>query len=1262
MNKKFHFLTYRTLWGILVLTLFWGLNACKDDDDDMPVVELSTQTLDFTNANSRKSFQIVANCPWEVVSSASWLTVEPKKGQNDALITVMAAQNDTAQREAMITVTGGELPKTIQVKQAGNTLSPLPVITIDHFSDTTATGITIHGAWTNTGPLTITEIGVVYKDETMTSYLTQTAGDTLHGLYQATLSNLTANTAYTLKAYMKDAAANLYYSEEKTYTTQEAASYDIQVHTLDSADITMTGATLRGSWTSSQEVTITEKGFSYRENGTATWNHTAAAGTNHEFSLALIELKPATTYSYKAYVKAGAEKYEGTEKTFTTLSETTSEEPTVLTTDASGITATSATVGGSWTCEDPTATVSEKGILYKIATEAEYTPQSISSEEKAFSIELTGLTPATLYKFKAYVKIGENTYTGAEKEFTTGKVSAYLLEEDFGQNKVVNTTPIANFNGWDQKGTGAEQVIYSGTEVDIRNSSPAADCSINNLFFKGDNSTFTINNIQTNGAEHFTLTFEGLAATYQFSSTQFHLALSTDGTTWRPLYYTRANAKTNWARITAPFNVPAGTTTIHLQFITDNVTFKPGTKNTYRIDNLLLSAQTDPVTEYSVATPQVTVEDPVTIGQTSATISARWTSDDPLFTPTNWGIAYKNGGEYKDFEVSFDKDVLSNRTYTATVSALEPNTSYTYKSYILVGGQRIESAEKTFTTTVGLTFGTPAFSGKLIQGEAISNTTKITIPYTHASGEQVEVNATVGGAAKQGISVVPVSKTLSDADGEIELYLSGTPNQAGEVSFTITGITLAQPTVTATVELPVLSYGVPTFTGTLKTNTPVSESKITIPYENARGTETVTVTTSVEGAGADGISVTTLSNQTLAAGNHTLELTVTGTPTTVGEVNFKISVSGYPTPLTATAQVIDGSTAGTVVYGNPYVSGTLKMNQAAQQVQLVIPYSGAQGSEQVSVSATVAGTTGLSVASLTDQILTPGDNQQLVLEVTGTPASAGTVTFTISGISLSTNTVTAEIAESLTFGTPAFSGKLKAGTVISAASITIPYANAEGTESMAAVTVTSTDHAITLESISPETLNAGSGMLTLHLSGTPTEAGKVTFTLNGIGGLTTNTVTATVEANVTPVYTSNVSLPTATSGTAMKADVKIDGKSYNGAKLGSSSKAGNYTTKPLPATGNVTLSFYAVGWSGKSGKLKVTVLNGGTIDGEVSKTFDLQGNDGATGNPPFTMTLGDTDFYSASLEGVTEATTLKFESLKATGLDSRAVYFGVNVK
>ena len=103
-------------------------------------------------------------------------------------------------------------------------------------------------------------------------------------------------------------------------------------------------------------------------------------------------------------------------------------------------------------------------------------------------------------------------------------------------------------------------------------------------------------------------------------------------------------------------------------------------------------------------------------------------------------------------------------------------------------------------------------------------------------------------------------------------------------------------------------------------------------------------------------------------------------------------------------------------------------------------------------------------------------------------------------------------------------------------------------------------------------------------------------------------------------------------------------------KLGSSSKIGSATIT-LPK-GTTSVSFYAVAWKGKTATLQFSI--GDTVIG----TQAVVGNDGATGNAPYTLTVADTDKYSltmAALEADTEVTVTTVETV-------RVILFGIQAK
>lgn len=199
--------------------------------------------------------------------------------------------------------------------------------------------------------------------------------------------------------------------------------------------------------------------------------------------------------------------------------------------------------------------------------------------------------------------------------------------------------------------------------------------------------------------------------------------------------------------------------------------------------------------------------------------------------------------------------------------------------------------------------------------------------------------------------------------------------------------------------------------------------------------------------------------------------------------------------------------------------------------------------------------------------------------------------------------------------------------------------------------------------------------LTSHNSKTGFIGFQYTMTSTGSGsGLPTYQIdniklSSDDEGTIDPTpdgeYTSNITLPESTSTDTNKASggtVNINGQEYPILKLGTSSATGKWESSTL-AEGNMTLSFYAVGWRGKTGeKLTITIKNGDSFnDDQTSQTIDLIPNEGATGNSPFTMNPTENDFKTFTLKNITATSTIEFSTEQATG-DKRAILFGINIK
>ena len=143
---------------------------------------------------------------------------------------------------------------------------------------------------------------------------------------------------------------------------------------------------------------------------------------------------------------------------------------------------------------------------------------------------------------------------------------------------------------------------------------------------------------------------------------------------------------------------------------------------------------------------------------------------------------------------------------------------------------------------------------------------------------------------------------------------------------------------------------------------------------------------------------------------------------------------------------------------------------------------------------------------------------------------------------------------------------------------------------------------------------------------------------------------AGVPTGATHPFTSNLTWTLGNKGTAAK--VVVQGTQYDGFKLGTASIAGNATVTVPAGTGKI--GFYALGWTGINGKLKVS---GGTY----SQTYTVTQNAGCNNNSPFTITnLTDSDWYSLDFgAALTENLTLTFET-QTGGL--RVILFGLNAE
>jgi hypothetical protein len=153
-------------------------------------------------------------------------------------------------------------------------------------------------------------------------------------------------------------------------------------------------------------------------------------------------------------------------------------------------------------------------------------------------------------------------------------------------------------------------------------------------------------------------------------------------------------------------------------------------------------------------------------------------------------------------------------------------------------------------------------------------------------------------------------------------------------------------------------------------------------------------------------------------------------------------------------------------------------------------------------------------------------------------------------------------------------------------------------------------------------------------------------------------------ATATGVFTSDEAFVCSTDNSGNKVyslgASTINGGACSGFKLGTGSNAGFFTSAEVGVSGTKTIGFYGVGWKGSVANIYIKVEGS-----DVVKKVTVKANDGATGNPPFTITMTEADFYSVELEGLTETSKIMFSTDEtfstAASTLPRAVLAGVTV-
>ena len=296
--------------------------------------------------------------------------------------------------------------------------------------------------------------------------------------------------------------------------------------TTNANTITKTSAVLGGNITSDNGASVTERGVVYSITDTEpeigetdVTKDTNGTGTG-VFSESITGLTKGTTYYYRAYAINSLGTGYGTVRSFTTFNDI----PTVTTTDATVVTATSATLAGNIANQGDSA-VTERGIVYSSTdTNPKIGDTNVTKDDNgtgtgAFSENITGFTTNTVYFYRAYA--------------TNTQGTAY------GTVKTVLLNNALNFDGTDDRVTIADNAAFdfsSGFTAEAWINPDVLGTQTYLSQYASSQEAFAFI-LLSSGKIEFTVTTDGSTDQFFESSTAItagawsHVALTFDGTT-----------------------------------------------------------------------------------------------------------------------------------------------------------------------------------------------------------------------------------------------------------------------------------------------------------------------------------------------------------------------------------------------------------------------------------------------------------------------------------------------------------------------------------------------------------------------------------------------------------------------------------------------------------------------------------------------------------------------------------------------------------
>ncbi|MCQ2077201.1 MAG: DUF1566 domain-containing protein [Bacteroidaceae bacterium] len=628
-------------------------------------------------------------------------------------------------------------------QQSFKTADGMPTVELTTTKDITAISAICEGKVTGDGGLEVTERGFCYG----TTQYPQVSGSHVAvgagmGSFSASLTQLTINTTYYIRAYATNKIGTAY-SEQTTIKTATG----LPIVTTTQPTATANSITAGGTITSDGGFTISSRGVCYSTTNaqpTISDKKVDSGSGNGTFSTSITELTANTTY----YVRAYATNSSGTAYGTAYSIKTKDGSATLTTSQITNITALTATGGVSVT-DAGGATLKSCGICWSTTQNPTISNSHVEGGTQlgTYSCNMTELTPNTTYYVRAYATTDVKTVYGNQASFKTTTGLAVLT------TSLSSTTANSVVAGGNITSNGG----YAVSERGICYSTTNAEPTINDLYVANGsgNGTFNVsitnlkintmyyirayatNKIGTSYGDVKTAITKNGSATLTTSQVTNITALTATGgvsvtdaggatlTSCGICWSTTSNPTISNSKVEG--GKALGTYACNMTGLSPSTTYHV---RAYATTNVSTSYGAEKTFTTTAGTPTITISTPTKVLTKSFVVSANITNDGG-YPITVRGVCWSSTNTHPSLSDSHVEVGTGSGSFSQIISNLQANTTYYVCAYATNSIGTVYSTIITQKTGDGLQ-GVHFATNNVTDIRATSATCKVIVDYNYS--------------------------------------------------------------------------------------------------------------------------------------------------------------------------------------------------------------------------------------------------------------------------------------------------------------------------------------------------------------------------------------------------------------------------------------------------------------------------------------------------------------------------------------------------